>query len=320
MTRAPVTATTMAEVIGAGQPELTRRKEDLTRFTTTREGCFGCIIGRTGRESPRNPITRLKNWEITSRERSEAEKQYRLGIGVTISIRQGFSHVRHTDRVRVLQVRQGPGDPPQPVKTPGRQAETADGALEDDAASCVNLTVGLKLSVAQIRVPPASTGAASLRLPGMRPRNPLADVLSRFTTARRRQCVLGHRTNGDGQVESVPKRTRQATVVLLDLAWGASAFSRLVSGESTGTGAHGTDEHEPGRENRDAGRACDANDAFLKRLSQDLQRPATKLGNLVKEEYAVVSEADFARPRFRSTPRPTPRRTPCDAGREKVGS
>ncbi len=50
--------------------------------------------------------------------------------------------MRHTGRVRVLQVRQGPGDPPQPVKTPGRQTETADGALEDDASGWVNLAVG----------------------------------------------------------------------------------------------------------------------------------------------------------------------------------
>jgi len=113
---------------------------------------------------------------------------------------------------------------------------------------------------------------------------------------------LGHPADGDGQVESVPNGTRETTVVSLDLTWGASAFSRLVSGESTGTRVHGTDEHEPGRENSDAGGTSDANDAFLEGLSQDLQRQATKLGHLVEEEYAVVGEADLARPRFRPTP------------------
>ena len=136
----------------------------------------------------------------------------------------------------------------------------------------------------------------------MRLRDSPADVPSRFATSRRHEGILGHRADGDGRVESVPKGTGERTVVSLDLTWGASAFSRLVSGESAGTRVHGTDEHEPGREDSDAGGTSDANDAFLEGLSQDLQRPATKLGHVVEEEYAVVSEADLARPRFRPTP------------------
>ena len=136
----------------------------------------------------------------------------------------------------------------------------------------------------------------------MHPRDSLADVKSRFATYSRRQCILGHRADGDGQVESVPQGAREATRASLDLAGGASAFSGLVSGESTGTRVHGADQHEPGRENSDAGGVSDANNAFLEGLSQNLQRPATKLGYLVQEEYAVVSEADLTRPRFHPTP------------------
>ena len=58
--------------------------------------------------------------------------------------------------------------------------------------------------------------------------------------------------------------------------------SRIVA-IAAGTGVHGGDEDEVGRERRGAQRAGDRHAAVLHRLSQDFQRATIELGEFIQE-------------------------------------
>ena len=85
-----------------------------------------------------------------------------------------------------------------------------------------------------------------------------------------------------------------------DLLWRASALAHRVAREPARAWIHRADQHEVrGKHGRPRG-PRDRDDAFFERLAQHFQRRRRELEHFVKEQHAVMREADLARARLRS--------------------
>src|SRR5208283_3880278 len=80
----------------------------------------------------------------------------------------------------------------------------------------------------------------------------------------------------------------------------AVTFAGAVVVKAAGTRSHGGGEHETRGKRQRHGGSCNADGAVFERLAHDVQNVAREFGELVQEQYTIMSERNLTRPGNRS--------------------
>ena len=102
------------------------------------------------------------------------------------------------------------------------------------------------------------------------------------------------------QIDPIQQRAADPAEIFFHLHRVAFARPAGVAEVAARAGVHGGDEDEARREERRVDRPADRHLAFFEGLAEAFETAAVELGQLVKEEDAVVGETDLARRRRRS--------------------
>src|SRR5258708_6842768 len=97
------------------------------------------------------------------------------------------------------------------------------------------------------------------------------------------------------QVDAIEKRPADLSEIALDDSSRAAALACRIAVKTARTWIHRPNKHEIGGERKRRFGAGERYRAFLERLAQQFENIARKLGQLVEEEHAMVSEAHFTR-------------------------
>src|SRR6185437_6913085 len=96
------------------------------------------------------------------------------------------------------------------------------------------------------------------------------------------------------QIDAVEERSADFRQVALDDTRGAAAFACPIAVKTAGTGIHGGNQHDPGRERQGAVTAGDRDGAFFERLPKLLEPAAWKFRQLIQKQNALMGQADLA--------------------------
>ena len=118
----------------------------------------------------------------------------------------------------------------------------------------------------------------------------LANHAARLAIGRSRELLGGDRRNLDLQIDAVEQRPADARLVAQHRVGRAATGLGRIAELAAGTGIHGGDELEAGRELGLTGGARNDEAAGFERLAQGLERGPRKLRQLVEEEHAMVGE------------------------------
>ena len=96
------------------------------------------------------------------------------------------------------------------------------------------------------------------------------------------------------KIDAIEQRSRDFFAVTFDLAGRAAAIPLWIAVVTTGTGVHGSDQHEDrGKSHRSRGTG-DRYFAILERLTQYLEGGAMEFRQLIQKKDAVVSQTYLA--------------------------
>ena len=131
--------------------------------------------------------------------------------------------------------------------------------------------------------------------------HPLARREDAVTHVRRRlaafitQPLEGYARNVNAQVNAIEYRTGKPAAIALDLIRKAGALAFGVAPESAGARVHRSDEDESRGVRRGAAGPRDRDGVFLQRLAKRIEHASGELRDLVQEQGAAMSQADFTR-------------------------
>src|ERR1035441_5134613 len=204
-------------------------------------------------------------------------------IAVEAAVLDGFGEVFGGDGGGFIEIGDGAGDFEDAVMGAGGEAHAADGHFEGALAGIVE-----SADFADIAGGYAGVVESAGALYGAGLFDAGSDFGGRLGGGIAAQFLEGDGWDFDVDIDAIEQGTADLAEIVLDLAGSAAALAGRIAIEPALAGVHGGDQHETRGEAEGHGGAGDAEGTVLEGLAGHFKDVAGELGELVKEEHAVV--------------------------------
>ena len=186
------------------------------------------------------------------------------------------------------------GHPQHLVVSPRREPQIGHCYPKQFRTGLVKLTEFAHMATIHTRVRPGRQPDKTVGLPLAGRQHLLAQLTAGGACAGGGEFAEGHGGHFEVDVDAIEEGPGNLPHVAFDLRGCALAFPAGIAAVAAGTGVEGSHEHEIGGKFRRRFRPADRHGAIRKRLPQHLKRPPVEFRQFVKEEHAVLGEANFS--------------------------